>query len=662
MVLDENLEIVNIMTGNGSPGADVEGENSICWLALRQSGQDLNGSLLLVYAMPLFGFHVVARTNANQLTIGEWAHILAYFMPSYDNPHILINGQEPGYNFTRADLMLPPAGGWDIIVGGAAYYTGRISAGRVVWGDPLGQFGFPSWSTVPGNFFKGDMANLGIFFASTEDAINESLANGFSPLFLQHYIPGSIVSPGLLMAMPLLSDVPTNEYDIKNCVGNAEIVGSGGGPETTQHVYWTEEQPAVFWPAEPLVDGPGIAREGFPRLCIPFGLPRAEIYDDPGDEAALLPIVYGDFSDTSGTRGPIPATLIGRGEADENGQYPGPFTFCAAFHPVISIDAVYIDDVLQVDGFTVNTSNNFQNKSTIATITFEVMPIGQVTWRGLGLYDATGDALMENAVDQVVHLLTTWGNFDREDDFDPTALATARAKIEELGYQTAFVVYDERVTQDWLTEMLFNVMGYWRIDGRERIQFFADDGGLTFTASEMAASIVPSRDCRDGDEGVEMTFDRRYLVNQIIPYFRWSYSTEQPTIRLSDQRDAAMVEAYGESRKEVTLKGLRRPEDVEQWASVLLTRQSGRTRIEGATFAGELIHPRFAHLSIGDLVAISWPFGPRREQGNSMINEVFRLVSFDLDSDRGGSFRFTAVALGAYIADGSGQRILSPIE
>src|SRR6185503_17405642 len=218
------------------------------------------------------------------------------------------------------------------------------------------------------------------------------------------------------------------------------------------------EGPWVSEPCFPEIEGPGPPIPHHPKLCLPFGLPTAGIYLNPGNLGDLLPIVYGDFR-VGGLRGPVPATLIDRGDPAVDPP-EGPFVYCGAWHPVVSVEKVYIGDVEQVfsldtddpnASIVVSLSNNFQNQGPICTITFlpdaanrMLSPAGQpiqaVSWRGRGAFGADGLTVMENAIDQFVHLLTTYGSFALDQDFDLAALAEATAAVESLGYKTAFVV------------------------------------------------------------------------------------------------------------------------------------------------------------------------------------------------------------------------------
>jgi hypothetical protein len=211
--------------------------------------------------------------------------------------------------------------------------------------------------------------------------------------------------------------------------------------------------------------------------------------------------------------------------------------------------------------------------------------------------------------------------------------------------------------------MLFNVMGYWRINGRQQIELRVDTG-QAFTLADINATVLAARDCVHGDDGIAMIFDRQHIVNAITAYYLFGYALGAPSSRLvgDSMKDFASIEAYGEMAKAVTLKGLRRQVDVEAWAAILLARQSSRTRVEGALVAFTLLRGRHAHLSIGDYIAFTWPYGPTREDGHPYANEVLRVVSITIDATRGGAFTVQAVDLGAYLTDGAGARRLELID
>jgi hypothetical protein len=135
----------------------------------------------------------------------------------------------------------------------------------------------------------------------------------------------------------------------------------------------------------------------------------------------------------------------------------------------------------------------------------------------------------------------------------------------------------------------------------------------------------------------------------------------QPSSIIVTETDPVSVNAYGEIRKAVTLRGLRRAQDVHQWAQILFNRQASRTRVEGATVQFQAKGGQFAHMTIGDVFAFTWPYGPTREQGNSYINQQLRVVQIDIDASRGGAYNIVALDLGTFVMGAGGTRLLTPL-
>ena len=641
------------------------------------------GTVIVILQSSVFGFCVVRRTNET-LAVNQWQRVDVICATAVNDCHVYIDGVEATYSFSRSEALLPPAGGSDILFGsnfrGDGVSAPHYPCGtRLFSGDPLNGDIAKRFTTSPGTFFTGGIAHAGFWHAGApaDPGVVLSLGDGFSPSFMQHYLESSSVSVALMMCPGLYGDGnidavaynPEEEFDPKSGIKLEYTIGSGVGT-------WIDG-PGVCEPCFPEIEGPGPIVSPGPRLCLPFGLPRAENFPSPANPADLLPIVYGDFR-VGGVSGPIPSTLVN--VPDPDNPLAGPdWVYCGAFHPVVSVEKVYIGDVEQT--FTFDTIDPLANivvslgsvqfgVQAFMSITFrpdasnrmlspEGQPIQPVSWRGRGLADETGLVVMENCIDQLVHLLTTWGNFDLEEDFDPTTLAESRSAVEDMGYKTAFVIFDLEVTQDWITEMLFNVMGYWRINGLEQVEFHIDVGAV-FSQQDILASIIASRDCVDGDDGVAFVIDREHLVNKLTAYYLWNYAGNQASSRLDDLIDDVSLAAYGAMEKAVTLKGLRRAEDVVLWAAILLARQSARTRVEGGMIQATLQGGKFAHLTIGDMIAFSWAYGPTREDGNEYVNEILRIVNITSNPTRGGTMELIAVDLGLFILNG-GVRLTTPV-
>jgi hypothetical protein len=383
------------------------------------------------------------------------------------------------------------------------------------------------------------------------------------------------------------------------------------------------------------------------KLCSPLSLIRAEVFADAPDPAFILPDVYGDFR-IGGVRGPCPAVLV---------TATTPFVFVAAAHPVLEITNVYIDDVEQTSGFSTIRAADLGSGFQAALIVFTDQPTGPVSWRGQGRMDDS-EALIENPIEQLVTLLTHRAGYFTE-DFDSTSLAEARATATSLGWTTAWVFQDDRQIQDWITEILFNVMGFWRVSGRAQLQMTLDDG-QTPLASSIVASIVAARDCVNGDDGVEFVADRDHLVNKLQAYYLYSWSLQQPSSRLVDLEDPISVNAHDELRKSVTLRGHRDSDQVEAWANIVFARQSFAHRVEGATLRFAVQGPMLTHATVGDILAFSWPYGPRREQGLPYVNQLLRILSIEHTFEQGGVTTVTATDTGTFV-NVNGVRVIEPL-
>jgi hypothetical protein len=404
-------------------------------------------------------------------------------------------------------------------------------------------------------------------------------------------------------------------------------------------------RPTLFRLANPPVPAAGTVTAK--KLCSPLGLIRAEVFVDAPDPAFILPDVYGDFA-LGGIRGPCPTVLVTR---------TSPFVYVAAAHPVQAITNVYVNDVEQTGGFSTSPAVDLGNGFQVAVITFTDQPAGVVSWRGQGRMDDDG-VLITNAVDQLFTLLNHRAGYSLA-DFDAGLLAEARARATLLGWTPAWVFQDDQQVQNWVTDLLFNVMGFWRVSGRAQLQLYLDDG-LTPSGSEIVASVVAARDCVDGDDGVTFTADRSHLVNKVIAYYLYSWTLGQPSSRLTDLNDDISINAHGELRKGVTLRGLRVMEQVEQWARILFARQSFAHRVEGALVHFTIEGSQLIHLAIGDIFAFSWPYGPRRELGNPYYNQLLRALTVIHSFERGGISAITAVDTGTFV-NRDGVRVLEPL-
>ena len=311
---------------------------------------------------------------------------------------------------------------------------------------------------------------------------------------------------------------------------------------------------------------------------------------------------------------------------------------------------MYDGEALKTSGvdYTLTLSTNYQSQGLITTIDFVTQPVGLVTCRGIGKAITDDD---NDPITQLDDLLTTRGGMATTDR-DGTALEAARATSLAKGYQTAWVVNDDRPLGEWLTEWMFNVMGGWYIAGDGRLVLLVDDGNWP-TPDRIIAHIVAARDVVDWDDGVTMSGSERDLVNALTVHYLYNWALNQPSSRITSEQDLVSINAHGGdpagvARKAVTLKGHRRAADITTWATILFERQSFRRRIEGAVLRFTVRGAKLLHATIGDWIGLSWAWGPTREEGNAYRNEIVRIlgVRHDVAAE---ATEVTAVDIGGYL-------------
>lgn len=363
----------------------------------------------------------------------------------------------------------------------------------------------------------------------------------------------------------------------------------------------------------------------------PLSLVRAERYSDPGEPSAILPDVYGDLT-VGGIRGPIPAVLIDRATN----------TYGIAT-PMTSVTAVYEEETDVTGSATVTLSNDFQSQGLITTIAFASPRFGQITVRGIGKV-VDGD----NPISQLEDLLGERAGADAS-HFVTAELERARAVAADLGFTTAWVIADDQPAGAWIAEFMLNVFGGAVPRGDGRLSLWLE--GDAWSPNDLVSHIVAHRDCLDGDDGVRMVGTERDLCNALTVHYLFSWPLNQPSSRLTDLTDALSINAYGEMRKSVTLRGHRDAAQVATWASRFFDVAAARTRVEGAVLTFTVKGSKMLHATVGDRIAFSWPYGPTREEGHPYVNEVLRVLGVVHTLGTAPRTEVTALSLGRYLTE-----------
>jgi len=362
----------------------------------------------------------------------------------------------------------------------------------------------------------------------------------------------------------------------------------------------------------------------------PLALVRAERYTSPGEPSAILPDVYGDFT-VGGIRGPIPAVLIDRASN----------TYGLAT-PMTSITHVYEEETDVTADATITLSTNYQGQGLITTISFASARSGQITVRGIGRV-VDGD----NPISQLEDLLAARASAQSR-DYHTAALERARAACAALGLTTAWVVADDRPVDAWIAEIMLNVFGGWTRTGRGLLVLWVNDA--RWSESDLVAHIVAHRDCVDGDDDPEMEGAEDGLCNALTVYYLWSESIGGPSSRLTTPTDPRSINAYGEDRHSVTLRGHRDAGQVAAWAARFFALAAAPTRVEGAIVRFAARTPALLAATEGDLIGFSWDWGPTRERGHLYRNEVLRLLALSPTLDDRPRIDVVALDTGRFLA------------
>lgn len=367
------------------------------------------------------------------------------------------------------------------------------------------------------------------------------------------------------------------------------------------------------------------------HLSKPLALVKATAYTQANDRNAILPEVYGDFRDFQISdpppAGPVKAVNIHKGQ----------LVWAAANHQVLSIDYVFVNGVRKTSGFATSIANNYGGLGTIATITFIAAPYpapgDTVTWAGRGKPDAS-NALINNPIEQLQSILLLRGGLTTANLETGTWQEAITAWNSPTQLQTAWVFSDPRTVQAWLTEILFNAMGFWRVSGNGKLAIYVDNGAAT-PAGAMHDTIVAHRDCVDGDEGVTMVFNRQHVVNMLSANYGAGWSGGGFLGKFTTPEDTLSKLSMGEARKEVDLSGIRFESFVTTWSNALFARQAFRTRVEGAELRFTVEGSKLLHATIGDLLPFTWRYGPARTVAGDYANRLLRLIRVEHDFVRG---------------------------
>lgn len=378
-----------------------------------------------------------------------------------------------------------------------------------------------------------------------------------------------------------------------------------------------------------------------------YSLRRAAVVELPEFPTDVLPIVYGDM--IGGKNGLVYCPGI----VEETN------TYLIADHAIVSeangnTPTFYVDNTEVVPAsWTEATTIAGQ---IVATVTMATSFAGsRIGYRGQGRASLAG-TLIENPVSVVEDFLSTFVGVSA-DDFDRTALETARSRAAAFEYKCAGVIDADRPPSTTISEILACFGGFYYIDPAGKIVIVIDDG--TVPALSGTSEHVRSHEF----EAMEATWTRADIVNRAaVNYTRNSYDiTLQQRFQDSDDgiaaQDSRSVQLHGASGPGSTEAALefawcRDGDTIQRVQRVIVARLATprakiRTSVPGW---------RLAHLDVGDHVGFSCDrlfdeYGRRLKNQVGLIEEI----AVDCDAIKVDlTFRDTGAYIArAEIADGS---------
>ena len=350
----------------------------------------------------------------------------------------------------------------------------------------------------------------------------------------------------------------------------------------------------------------------FTALQETFYLGKSSRYANPEQDNELLPVVYGDCTVNHGT-GTIKAVCI-----DTVHHY-----YLFADHPVLSeadgnMITVYQDGIEITTGFTVTTSGIDENGKTIAFLTFESDPEGEITVACQG--KAHGADVIENPAVILQDLLDV---MSVNDSVNASLFARAEQIAKVQGWKAAKVIREERSKASHIQNLVSSFLGDWWYNSENEIVLSFD-----FAAEQVSyniAGILNDSLCSyDG-----LSDELNNVCNQPVAYY--APDAEDSMLGFhdgEDVKDMLSQQAYGVQTHEFTFEWVREENTINQLLEVLVERFGTPLRMLTVTENSFLN----CHVERGDYVVAGYTvlFG---DDGNPLKNQIWRVLEIEKDLD-----------------------------
>lgn len=339
-------------------------------------------------------------------------------------------------------------------------------------------------------------------------------------------------------------------------------------------------------------------------LMQPLALRTAAIYANPKSATALLPVVYGDFQRQACRWQPVEIDTLTH-------------TFLLADHPILGIDAVYVDDEAVPEGFTVNLDTADATGARVATLTFDVAPAGEVTVIGQG--KASGGVLLENPITILRDLLLTL----MPENFNLASLAAAERFAAALGFKAAYALQTNATGAEVIQALLGSFLAdWWYNPQQELVVSFAlvngfSGGGVVGFLREAAY---------DGAQAAPDTIEN--VCNAVTVAYAFNPATGAAQCTKAVLADAASQSRYGVCAETFEFPWLSNSvaADVLQYRLLDLFRIAPRLLQTRETIFQNCLIER------GDLVAASAAM-LTDDEGLPLVNQVWRVLEVERNFD-----------------------------
>jgi len=255
----------------------------------------------------------------------------------------------------------------------------------------------------------------------------------------------------------------------------------------------------------------------------PHILSRAGQYANPGNEAAALPIVYGDLTEGA----------VGNWELPQVDNTAGAMIFAFAGHIVLSVangNSVTLYDgngaAISGSNYTFDEDNDLESKGSIATCAFGSSdPVLPVTARGKGKAD--GATLLENPITIIEDFILNIASLGTVagDVFNTASLESAREIAANGSYKAAGIISENTSPGSLIQQILKNFLGvqFLRTDRKIYLlleQEVIDASSLPFAGAPQGFIVARQR----GDAYIGPR-RREEIINKPAAFYRFNYPT-----------------------------------------------------------------------------------------------------------------------------------------